>query len=283
MIDATRILDMLVGGGNLAARQAPVPYEEPQSPPQNPLQQSTGGAGDLLERAKGMLGNAAGSLPNGFGGGVAGGVAAGAITSLLLGSKAGREFAGEALKLGAAAALGGLAYRAYSNYKSGAAVGNGTTAPAGAIPSVAPTTASAANEHALLLVRAMIAAALSDGVLDESERAFIIGRLGAAGISSEEQRFLAEEIARPWPPAQFVAAAKGPEQRAEIYLASALAIDADTEAERAYLKYLAAALSLDEKLIAHLEAAVQQAKAPAALAATAPQVTAERESGRSGR
>jgi uncharacterized membrane protein YebE (DUF533 family) len=280
MIDATRILDMLVGGGNLAAGQAPVPYEDLRTPPQNPQQLSTGGASDLLERAKGMIGNAAGSLPAGFGGGVAGGVAAGAISSLLLGSKAGREFAGEALKLGAAAALGGLAYRAYANYKSGAAVGNDTTAPAGANPTKLPT-GSAANEHALLLVRAMIAAALSDGVLDGSERAFIIGRLGAAGISSEEQRFLAEEIARPWPPAQFVAAAKGPEQRAEIYLASALAIDADTEAERAYLKYLAAALSLDEKLIAHLEAAVQQAKAPAALAATVPQVTAEK-GGRSG-
>ena len=54
-----------------------------------------------------MLGGIAGALPGGFGGGMAGGVAAGAITSLLLGSKGGRAFAGQALKLGAAAALGG--------------------------------------------------------------------------------------------------------------------------------------------------------------------------------
>lgn len=273
MIDATRILDMLVGGGASATGQPPAPYGQPGSP-----QPAGAGAGDLLERAKGMLGNAAGALPNGFGGGVAGGVAAGAITSLLLGSKAGREFAGDALKLGAAAALGGLAYRAYANYKSGAHVAGGVSAGGAAPAPVAPSplpAATPASEHALLLVRAMIAAALSDGLLDDTERSVIAGRLGAAGISSEEQRFLADEMARPWSPAQFAGAAKTPEQRAEVYLASALAIDADTEAERAYLKYLAATLGLDDQLIAHLEGAVAQARAPVPLTAQpVPQVTA---------
>ncbi len=79
MIDATRILDMLVGG-NGSQGGAPGPYGQPQAP------QQQGGANDLLERARGMLGGVAGNLPSGLGGGVAGGVAAGAITSLLLGS-----------------------------------------------------------------------------------------------------------------------------------------------------------------------------------------------------
>jgi uncharacterized membrane protein YebE (DUF533 family) len=265
MIDASRILDMLVGG-NAAGRQAPTQYGQPQSPlaqPQSPSQ--LGGGNDLLERARGMLDGVTGNLPGGLGGGLAGGVAAGAITSLLLGSKAGREFAGEALKLGAAAALGGLAYRAYSNYKTGQPVGATTSAPS--VPSVKPSplpAATPANEHALVLVRAMIAAALSDGALDAAERGTILGRLAAAGISSEEQRFLDAEIARPWSPAEFATAAVTPEQRAEVYLASALAIDADTAAERAYLKYLAATLQLDDALVAHLEAAVAQARAGAA-------------------
>lgn len=253
MIDATRILDMLIGNG---ANAGPGQFPAPAQP-----QQAAGG-GDLLERARGMLGGVTQSLPQGFGGGVAGGVAAGAITSLLLGSKAGREFAGEALKLGAAAALGGLAYRAYSNYKTGQPVGTNTSAPS--VPSVTPSplpAATPASDHALLLVRAMIAAALSDGVLDDTERNVIIGRLAAAGINAEEQHFIEAEIARPLSPAQFAAAARTPEQRAEVYLASAIAIDADTEAERAYLKYLAATLSLDDKLIAHLEEAVRTAKA----------------------
>ena len=165
MIDATRILDMLVGG-NGPQGGAPGPYGQAQ--PGQQQAQPQGGAGDLLERAKGMLGGVAGNLPSGLGGGLAGGVAAGAITSLLLGSKGGREFAGEALKLGAAAALGGLAYRAYSNYKSGQPVGADTSSPS--VPSVKPSplpAATPANDHALLLVRAMIAAALSDGTLDQ--------------------------------------------------------------------------------------------------------------------
>jgi uncharacterized membrane protein YebE (DUF533 family) len=257
MIDATRILDMLVGG-NGSHGGAPAPYGQPQVP------QQEGGAGDLLERAKGMLGG-------GLGGGVAGGVAAGAITSLLLGSKGGREFAGEALKLGAAAALGGLAYRAYSNYKSGQPVGADTSSAS--VPSVRPSplpAATPANDHALLLVRAMIAAALSDGALDQAERDAILGRLSAARINADEQRFLEAELTRPLSPHELATSAATPEQRAEVYLASALAIDADTEAERAYLKYLAATLSLDDKLIAHLEDAVRQAKEPA----QAPQLAA---------
>lgn len=272
MIDATRILDMLVGGGAGAnPNQAPGQFPAPAQA------QPGSGAGDLMERARGMLGGAMGNLPGGLGGGVAGGVAAGAITSLLLGSKAGREFAGEALKLGAAAALGGLAYRAYSNYKTGQPVGANTSSQS--VPSVTPSplpAATPANDHALLLVRAMIAAALSDGVLDETERNTIIGRLSAAGINAEEQQFLDAEIGRPFSPAQFAAAARTPEQRAEVYLASALAIDADTDAERTYLKYLAATLLLDDKLIAHLEDAVRNAKTdvgpvPAPAISAAPQ------------
>jgi uncharacterized membrane protein YebE (DUF533 family) len=269
MIDATRILDMLVGGGGNNAGPNQPPGQFP-APSQSPF---GAGAGDLMERARGMLGGVANNLPGGLGGGVAGGVAAGAITSLLLGSKAGREFAGEALKLGAAAALGGLAYRAYSNYRMGQPVGADTSAQS--VPSVTPSplpAATPASDHALLLVRAMIAAALSDGVLDQAERNAIVGRLSAAGINHEEQRFLDDEMARPFSPAQFASSAKTPEQRAEIYLASALAIDADTDAERTYLKYLAATLQLDDALIAHLEDAVRTAKAdvgPAAQAAIA--------------
>ncbi len=248
MIDAARILDMLVGNGANGG-------------PGQPSMSAQSGGGDLLERARGMLGSVGQNVPGGLGGGIAGGVAAGAITSLLLGSKAGREFAGEALKLGAAAALGGLAYRAYSNYRAGQPVGADTSAQS--VPSVTPTplpAATAANDHALLLVRAMIAAALSDGVIDEAERSAIVGRLAAAGIGSEEQRFLDGEMAKPMSPTQFAEAAKAPEQRAEVYLASALAIDADTEAERAYLRYLAATLGLDDGLIAHLEDAVRGAR-----------------------
>ena len=51
-----------------------------------------------------------------IGSGVAGGLAGGALSGLLT-SKAGRKFAGSALKLGGVAIVGGLAYKAYQNYR----------------------------------------------------------------------------------------------------------------------------------------------------------------------
>ena len=116
---------------------------------------------------------------------------------------------------------------------------------------------------AVLLLRAMIAAALSDGRIDAEERQRIVGRLGDMGVGAEERQFLDREIAAPWSPQQFAQAAQTPEMRSEIYLASSIAIEADTAAEQAYLRYLAATLGLEEGLVAHLDAAVASAKAPA--------------------
>jgi uncharacterized membrane protein YebE (DUF533 family) len=109
----------------------------------------------------------------------------------------------------------------------------------------------------------MIASALADGRIDADERQRIVGRLGDIGVGSEERQFLDSEIAAPWSPQQFAQAASTPEMKSEIYLASAIAIEADTAAEQAYLRYLAATLGLEDGLIAHLDAAVASAKAPA--------------------
>lgn len=255
MIDATRLLDMVMGAagqpstGSVPATRSGYGAERQAGSGQQ--------GGDLLEQAKCFLQNQ--------GGGIVGGVAAGALTSLLLGSKGGREIAGEALKLGAAAAVGGLAYKAYTNYRDGKAlIGSRAAEFLSDVRGATLPGAPPANEHAILLLRAMFAAALSDGVIDVRERERILVRLAAAGINSEEQQFLEAEFARPLSPAQLAAAATTPEMKSEIYLASSFAIDADTGAERAYLSYLAATLGLNDALVAHLEAAVSAAKAPAA-------------------
>ncbi|MDQ8698214.1 tellurite resistance TerB family protein [Hyphomicrobium sp. LHD-15] len=262
MIDASKLLDLVLNGtGGPQGSTGSVPATRPQydAGAESPSQPN-----DLIERAKGFLGSQ--------GGGIVGGAAAGALTTLLLGTKTGRDIAGDALKLGTAAALGGLAYKAYTNYRDGKplvgtraaeyikAARGGATLP-GAPP---------ANEHALLLLRAMIAAALSDGLIDAAERQKIVGRLVDVGINAEEQAFLDREIAAPWSPQQFAAAAATPEIRSEIYLASSIAIEADTPAEQAYLRYLAATLGLEDGLVAHLDAAVQSAKS----ATSVPQVRA---------
>jgi len=69
-----------------------------------------GSASQAGTAVKGALGN----MP----GGLVGGAAAGGLVALLLGTKKGRKYGGAALKYGGMAALGGLAYKAYSNYKS---------------------------------------------------------------------------------------------------------------------------------------------------------------------
>ena len=260
MIDPTRLLDLVLNGSGGAA-----PAESRGSVPAagrgvTAAAPDAAQGGDLLSQAKDFL--------RSQGGGIAGGAAAGALATLLLGSKSGRELAGDALKLGAAAALGGLAYKAYANYRDGKPV-IGTRAAeflqaartGATLPGAPPEDA-----HALLLLRAMIAAALSDGLIDAQERQQILGRLSALGVSGEEQEFLEREIAQPWSPQQFAAAAATPEMRSEVYLASSIAIEADTPAEQAYLRYLAATLGLEDALVQHLEAAVTSAKAGATLA-----------------
>ena len=250
MIDASKLLDLVIGGATLPQSTGSVPITTPRPGADSQASQST----DLLEQAKSLLGSRGGTF--------AGGAAAGTLATLLLGSKDGREIAGDVLKLGAAAALGGLAYKAYTNYKDGkplvgtrAAEFLSAARAGGTIPGAPP-----ANEHALLLLRAMIASALSDGLIDAEERQRIVGRLSDLGVGTDERQFLDREIAAPWSPQQFAAAAPTPEMRSEIYLASSIAIEADTPAEQAYLRYLAATLGLEDALVQHLEAAVASAK-----------------------
>lgn len=221
----------------------------------------SGGLGDLLGRHAGTLGA----------GGLAGGLA-----GILLNSKHARKYAGSALKVGAAAVLGGLAYKAYQDYRAGRPVvpqgvsdmlgqmlgGAGGAAPAsGPAGALAPGSEAAAARTTLLLLRAMIGAALADGRIDETERTMLIQRIEASPLTVEERQVLEGLVARPDTPASLAADAATPEERAEIYLAAYVAIDADTPAERAWLDDLAARLQLDPRLRQNLETAGDAAAA----------------------
>jgi uncharacterized membrane protein YebE (DUF533 family) len=63
-----------------------------------------------------------------------------------------------------------------------------------------------------------------------------------------------DELAKPLDIAAIAALPATPEQAAEIWLASRLAIDADDPREKAYLDDLAVRLKLPDGLAAHLEA-----------------------------
>ena len=103
-----------------------------------------------------------------------------------------------------------------------------------------------------LIVRAMIAAAKADGIIDEQENARILGKVGEDGVTEAERQLVKEELRRPADMAALVAAVPNQVVAAEVYGASLLAIDVDTEKEEDYLRELAKRLSLDAATIARL-------------------------------
>jgi uncharacterized membrane protein YebE (DUF533 family) len=116
---------------------------------------------------------------------------------------------------------------------------------AGAPPPPPPTATPAQGAtDPVLLLRAMIAAAYADGALDVAERGRITSRLDQAGLTDEERDFLRRELDAPRPLAEIAAAATSREDAEQVYAASLLAVEVDTDAERAYLEELRRALGI---------------------------------------
>jgi len=196
-------------------------------------------------------------------------LATGAIAAVLLGSKSGRKLAGNAAVLGGLAAIAGLGYQAYKKYQAGQAPAAepATSAPA-QLPAPPADSGFAAPEalsddFALVLVRAMIAAARADGHIDEAERRHIMDKLAVSGLSADATAFLETELANPTDLDAIIAAGKTEEERVEIYTASRLAIEPESRAESGYLDLLAGRLGLADALVDHIEATVSAAKVPA--------------------
>lgn len=264
MLDAKRLLDQFLGQ-----------QQAPDAP--------AGGAAAQGSGAGFSVGNIIGDT-----GSFAKGAAAGGILGLLLGGKKPKKLAKTALTYGGAAVVGGLAYRAWQNWQTQKA-GGGGAAPAqapqaptpqprqpiamGSEPMLPPPDDTAflpdneADQQALsrALVRAMIAAAKADGHVTPEEQSRIFEHLNSLSLERDDQAFVLEELGKPLDIEAVAAEAKTPEQAAEIYAASLLAIDPSGPAERGYLGLLAARLKLDPALVEHLHASIAEAEAQAAV------------------
>jgi uncharacterized membrane protein YebE (DUF533 family) len=124
-------------------------------------------------------------------------------------------------------------------------------------PSSVPPPPPAASQpieksEAVLLIRAMIAAANADGLIDQSERNNILQRLQSVALSPEEQTFIVQELLAPVELAVIVDGVGTPEQAERVYTVSLMAIDVDTEQERRYLSTLADRLGLDSATVERL-------------------------------
>jgi uncharacterized membrane protein YebE (DUF533 family) len=265
MIDVNKLLTQVLSGNRSPGQMGASGLGTMVDQARKSLQ--SGDLSGLMKQGQDALRGASGGSTSGVGGflsknagGLAAGAAAGVLASMLLGSKGARKIGGSALKVGALAAIGGLAWTAYQNYQAGK-----PPVPGFGDMAAPPSTETPAqmNDHALLLLRAMIAAAAADGLVDATERARIVGALQQAGMTGEEARFLEAELARPLSVEALAAGAATPDQKSEVYLASLLAIDTDTSAEAAHLERLGRALGLDPALMAHLTQAASDAKAQA--------------------
>jgi uncharacterized membrane protein YebE (DUF533 family) len=104
----------------------------------------------------------------------------------------------------------------------------------------------AANDEAVLMIRAMVNAAKSDGRVDQSEQENIVSKLGA-DVSQAEIDFLKQEFAAPLDVEGFARQVpQGMEQ--QIYALSLTSIDLDTQNEAQYLGQLAQNLKMDPAL-----------------------------------
>lgn len=257
MIDVNKLLNSMLVAGGLPNDRAPV--------------QRAGGETSVTARA------GLGELLSGNLGSLGAGTLAGGLAGTLLSSKHTRKLAGTALQVGAAALIGGLAYKAYQNYRDGKPIvpesitdliGAGGSSHESPQQTAARThsyegflsRAQPVESEVLLVIRAMIAAAMADGRVDEQERALLIDRVEASGLSAEERSYLESLIAKPDSPAQLAARADRPETAAQIYLAAFVAIDADTHQERLWLDELAGHLRLDPALRTNIESAAVAAE-----------------------
>ena len=218
-----------------------------------------GNAGSMWDQAAGKARSATANVDRKQVGTFAAGAAAGSVVSLLLGSKKVKKIGGNLLSYGGAAVLGGLAYKAWQNYQGNKQPAV-ASAPADVLPppadspfNAAVTVAADGKPFALALVRAMIAAAKADGHIDAQEQTSLFQRIETLGLDAESKAFVFDELSRPTDLNAIASLPRGPEQAAEIWLVSRLAIDPDDVREKAYLSALSAKLDLPPQLLEHLE------------------------------
>ena len=186
---------------------------------------------------------------------------AGGLAALLLGTSTGRSVTAGAVKLGGLAGLGGIAYKAFSNWQQNKPLMEG-------VPGLEQLTAPAptgsgfhADDHshdtAQLIVGAMVATASADGTIDPAQRATLVAQLQRAGLGSEETTFLDDATAHPMSPAEIARSVAGNSQLAsQVVAAASLVVDPANAKEEEFLSRLSTELGMSGDLLSHLRAAV---------------------------
>jgi len=176
----------------------------------------------------------------------------GGALGLMLGSKRGRKMGGKALKYGALAGVGVLAWKAYQNYQS-TNQGQAQPAPVQQGHPLEQLQGADQERRGLEILQAMIMAARADGHIDANERQLLTQEIERLGPDDELQAWIQQQFDAPLDASALARNADSPQAAREIYVVSAVMIDEQNPMERAWLEQLAGALKIEPNLAKELE------------------------------
>lgn len=216
--------------------------------PTSSSRMSTAGSG--IQDILGSLMGAGQSVKNTVGGDNLAAAGIGALLGALTGKS--QSTTANSLGGGMMGLLGMMAYKALKNTMGGT---SGAAAQAQAVPQAyTQPTPQQQSSDAEIIITAMIDAAKADGQVDADEFSKITGTLQKNGLGQEGMNYVIKKLQGPMETAKIVAAVKGrPELAAQVYSASLMAIEVDTEAERKYLTKLGKAMGLSAEVMQSLE------------------------------
>lgn len=216
--------------------------------------QGGGAGGGMLDSLMGMAkGSLSGAAQNPM---QAGGL--GAVLGSVLGG--GGSSVKGALTGGALAMLAGVAFKALANAGQGQGGGGGMqqapfsggSLPLGLMPPTTPAQEQVMETKAQLILKGMINIAKSDGQVSQDEIERIVGKAQSSGMGQEDQAWLMAELRAPLDLDAFIAQIPNQEIAAEVYAASLLAVEVDTEEERNYLRLLAEKTGLQPMVVQYI-------------------------------
>ncbi|MDH2997962.1 hypothetical protein A1D22_08710 [Pasteurellaceae bacterium LFhippo2] len=172
-----------------------------------------------------------------------GGTALVGILSMVLGRNGGANLT----KLGSLAALGSMAYKAYQSYQSSQSANAGSQQ----LAESAFESAMQTEDSGVIILRTMIAAAVSDGEIDAAEEQAILQQ---SGDNPELVKWISNEIATPATPAEIAQmVGNNPALASQVYLAARVVCKDLSRKEIVFLSNLAEELKLNEALVEQLE------------------------------
>ncbi|MEM8995457.1 MAG: DUF533 domain-containing protein [Acidobacteriota bacterium] len=131
-------------------------------------------------------------------------------------------------------------------------------APEAPAPEAAPEP-EIPTELTYAIVRAMVAASLADGRLDEREKSLVLERIESSDLPLEHKQQVHRDLVLPPTPAELAGMVSEPAEREAVYRLAGLVVLADGEIsdlERGFLDRLAGAFELDADHKTSLEAEI---------------------------